>query len=425
MRFVLAAVLLSGCYNPGVADCVYSCNNGACPSGLSCVANMCTAGTDCSAAPVDGSGVDDAMIDSDTDHAECGDHLTYRGGEFCFHDIQIVQTTDTVALKTPQFGDWDGDKNRDIVLLQGNNLRWWPGNGDGTWESGTRVSQLPDSFQRFLVEDFNGDGYDDWVFAGSESYHTYVGQAGTVPKHSDDAEDGANVVGIVAGTFVPQAANTTTRSVAIGYQQSVLVISLDTDMNFHKRFTSTIMSPDKVFGIGAAKHAPYDYLAAAAVNEIKNLDYSVEPPAPAPAAPGQMTPFGFGAGDFDGDGITDYVEVDATGNMTVTFGALVGNPPQHAQTQSGFSGIKTSIAVGNFDGDKFDDFAVVSPGATSDILVFRGSANFSLTPVEPKPNAGFIEGDWITARDFNGDSIDDLIIHGQNSGAISVLLSNP
>ena len=45
MRALLVATTLAGCYHPAYEDCKISCVNGACPSGLECVANLCRSST--------------------------------------------------------------------------------------------------------------------------------------------------------------------------------------------------------------------------------------------------------------------------------------------------------------------------------------------------------------------------------------------
>lgn len=45
MRALLVAAALAGCYHPAYEDCRISCMNGACPSGLECVANLCRSST--------------------------------------------------------------------------------------------------------------------------------------------------------------------------------------------------------------------------------------------------------------------------------------------------------------------------------------------------------------------------------------------
>lgn len=45
MRALLVASVLAGCYHPAYEDCAISCVNGACPSGLECVSNLCRSST--------------------------------------------------------------------------------------------------------------------------------------------------------------------------------------------------------------------------------------------------------------------------------------------------------------------------------------------------------------------------------------------
>ncbi|CAN5792900.1 hypothetical protein BH11MYX2_BH11MYX2_17020 [soil metagenome] len=417
--------LASGCYNPGVADCLYQCNSGSCPSGLTCVGNMCTSGADCTGSG-DGGGGRDATVDSDNDHAACGDHLTYAMGELCFHDSVSVQDFDaTAGQAAPQFADWDGDKIADIVMITEKHVRYWRGEGDGTWD-GYQEMPLDDLFQRFVADDLNVDGYDDFVFAGPLSYEIYRGTPASEAQYVATATTTGDVVGMSAGRYMDTAANQPEHSVAIANMQIVRVVPLDNTLFPLIAHTFTVMTPDRIYGVATSLSAPLKHVIIGRKDTVSTLDASPPILSVTDSWAGFTAPLGFNAGDFDGDGVTDSVEVDAGGNITVTLGKIVSG--QHPRLSTTIIGIKTGIAVGNFDGDAFQDFALVRPvsAAESDVYVFRGASDLSqLVAAEPKPKGGGAFGDWISAGDFNGDTIDDLILMTQNTGTVNVVLSNP
>ncbi|HEY4181188.1 MAG TPA: VCBS repeat-containing protein [Kofleriaceae bacterium] len=422
------AGLASGCYQPGVADCLYQCNNGACPSGLSCVGGMCTSGTDCTAVPRDGGDDDgggDARIDGGA-HAQCGDHMTYSMGEFCFHDAQSVQPgVGTMGLANPQFADWDGDKLADIVMLSGTSARFWHGNGDGTWATSPTSSTLSDSYTRFVASDFNGDGHEDFFCAGTSSYAIYAGQANAPPAFASTVALGSTVVGMAVGHFTGSAAAPES-GVAIAYQQALRVVPVNNALALQTAHAFAVNSPNRIYGVVPTLNGPLDHVSIATVNTVQTLDASSVAPSLVSMVPADAAPISFDAGDFDGDGLTDFVEVDTNGLITVTYGKLAtGVHPTATGTVPGAHG---GIAVGNFDGDPYEDFAVIAgvSATQSDIYIFRGGPDVTqLVAVDPKPNGLGVTGDWIAAGDFNRDMIDDLVFMTQSTGAVAVLLSNP
>ena len=147
------------------------------------------------------------------------------------------------------------------------------------------------------------------------------------------------------------------------------------------------------------------------------------------------------AGDFDGDGLVDVVvgipkddllNIEDAGTVIVTYGN--GNPTQ--QWYQGLNGLfgtpevgeqfGTGLAVGDFNGDGYDELAISAPndivaGKTSgSVHVLYGSSQ-GLTAstnqlfnkdlnLSGTPDDGDAVGWALTAGDFNGDTYDDLVI---------------
>jgi uncharacterized protein (TIGR03437 family) len=161
------------------------------------------------------------------------------------------------------------------------------------------------------------------------------------------------------------------------------------------------------------------------------------------------------AGDFNGDGFDDLVvgasgEDDARGIVHAIYGSANGLASQNNQAwRQGANEIRDSaetgdsfgfsLAVGDFNGDGFDDVAAGGPGENNSaglVIVIFGSAG-GLTS---NGNQRWREGDEglrgdaenldlfgyeLAAGDFNGDGFDDLAVGtpGENSqrGTVNIL----
>ena len=147
-------------------------------------------------------------------------------------------------------------------------------------------------------------------------------------------------------------------------------------------------------------------------------------PGGSPFAVG-TNPLSLAVADFNNDGKADVVVVnEATSNVTV----LLGNG-NGGFTATGGSPIATgtfpySVAVGDFNGDGNEDFAVANLNSES-VSVFLGNGTGGFSPASGSPfavTAG--PPSSVAVGDFNGDGIADLAFGNNLSNKVSVLLGN-
>ena len=138
------------------------------------------------------------------------------------------------------------------------------------------------------------------------------------------------------------------------------------------------------------------------------------------------TPLSVAVGDFNGDGNQDYAVAnynDSTvtvllGNGSGGFTASSGSP-----FSTGSSTFPESVVVGDFNGDGFLDLATANPGANSvTILLGNGAGVFSTA--SGSPLALGTSPRSLAVGDFNGDGIQDLVTANQSSNNVTVLLGN-
>ncbi len=129
------------------------------------------------------------------------------------------------------------------------------------------------------------------------------------------------------------------------------------------------------------------------------------------------TPVFVAVGDFNGDGFQDMAIAHQGGNVTVFLSRGDGRFTAAAALTPGNS--PSSIAVADLNGDGILDLAVTNY-ASNDVSIFLGKGDGTFIPISPTFPAG--TNPWaITPIDFNGDGIPDLAV-GDTTGYLSILL---
>ena len=147
---------------------------------------------------------------------------------------------------------------------------------------------------------------------------------------------------------------------------------------------------------------------------------------PAPGSPIAVgtNAFSVGVGDFNGDGIQDLaVPNGGTNNVSVLLGNGLGGFAPASGSPLAVGSTPIYVAVGDFNGDGYQDLAVPNNGdGTVTVLLGNGAAGFATSPGSPFAAGTFPR--TVVVGDFNGDGYQDLAIANSGSGNVTVLLGN-
>ena len=144
-----------------------------------------------------------------------------------------------------------------------------------------------------------------------------------------------------------------------------------------------------------------------------------DPADPATVGVG-IFPSSVAIGDFNGDRVQDLAVANSGSNNTsILLGKGNGNfvPATPANVAVGFG--PASVAIGDFNGDRVQDLAVANSGSNNaSILLGKGNGTF-----DPAVNFGVgISPFSVAIGDFNGDRVQDLVTANVGSGSVSILL---
>lgn len=324
-----------------------------------------------------------------------------------------------VALNTPgnvydgcyiSTGDLTGDNVPEIVVAncQDNNLAVYVNNGTGSFTTPTSYYYAGRVPEGLTIADVNGDGKNDVVAADA-----FGGDVSVLLGNGDGTLQ-TPTVGYAAGGYPggnPFAyANYSTVPPLVGDFNGDGTL----DVVVSDSFFSFVFLPG--YGDGTFRSA---------------IDYY--------APVGVKNPFsaGMASGDFNGDGITDYV----IGNNKSFAGSrtgitvFLGNPDGSLQTGVPHggeltNGVLSHVAVADFNKDGKLDI-VASDLANGGVQVFFGNGDGTFqqpgNPIPTDTQTTYVSTS-VVVGDFNGDSYPDIaVVNSYNSGAnfdVGVLINN-
>jgi hypothetical protein len=133
-----------------------------------------------------------------------------------------------------------------------------------------------------------------------------------------------------------------------------------------------------------------------------------------------VNPLAIDWGDFNKDGKLDLAVVSNPAKVTIALGNGDGTfqPATDVSASIGGSDART-LAVADFDGDGFDDIAVLLGPSDNKVVVLYGSGGMNFTAGSPLTFG--TNNVWdLAARDINGDLLPDLVMSVQGVGVNAV-----
>src|SRR6266852_5282879 len=124
-------------------------------------------------------------------------------------------------------------------------------------------------------------------------------------------------------------------------------------------------------------------------------------------------------GEFNGDKVLDLAVANADSNDVLV---LLGNGDGSFQTARNFAAWNSpySVAVGDFNRDGWQDLAVAIYPANVSVLLGNGDGSFLAAQIFGAGNGAVSVG----VGDFNGDGLPDLAVPNNRSANVSVLINN-
>jgi len=136
------------------------------------------------------------------------------------------------------------------------------------------------------------------------------------------------------------------------------------------------------------------------------------------------SPISAAIGDFNGDGIPDFVTVNIDGTVSILTGSNTGVLSEALGSPYTVGVSPVGVAVGDFNGDGFQDIAVTNSQdsiVNVSILLGNGDGTFFVSGLSPATGR---QPEGIVVGDFNGDGLQDLAVTNTGDNTVTILIGD-
>ncbi len=356
------------------------------------------------------------------------------GGTSGFTSPAVPQVTVGTTPLSVAVGDFNGDGIQDFATtnFNSNTVSIRLGNGSGGFTS-PAVPQVTVGLNpiSLAVGDFNGDGIQDFAAANVSSNNVSIrlgnGSGGFTSPAVPEVTVGTQTRSVAVGDFNGDgiqdfaAANLSSNNVSIrlGNGSGGFVSPAVPEV-------TVVSSPESV-AVGDFNGDGIQDLATANPNSnnasirLGNGSGGFTSPA-VPEVTFGTFPTSVAVGDFNGDGIQDFAAANQiSNNVSIRLGNGSGGFTSPAVPQVMVGTLPSSVAVGDFNGDGILDFVAANRSADNvSIRLGNGSGGFT-SPALPQVTVGNGPRS-VAVGDFNGDGIQDFAAANQTSNNVSIRL---
>jgi hypothetical protein len=321
-------------------------------------------------------------------------------------------------------GDFNGDGKADLAVTITGGVEVFLGNGDGTFQTPTKVYAAGTGPQSVAVGDFNGDGKADLVVANfltSGTISVFLGNGdGTfhsAVNYNVQDQPASVAVGDFNGDGIPDLAVANNGSDTF----TILLGKGDGTFNLPTSFNTFGPGYPNSIGVGDFNLDGIPDLAIAEQNgEVVIFAGSGNGSFYLFTSQNAYAPQSLVVADFNGDGLPD------VGYASFYFFGVLLNSGVVGTSFTGYSFTAGSdlrwIAQGDFNGDGKPDVVVVN-GGSDNVSIFLGKGDGTFQPAVDYGTGSYPYS--AAVGDFNGDGVADIAVVTYLDSKLNIMLGTP